>query len=35
MHPDVNYIGIEKFQEVSVRALHKKQARQVDNLALL
>lgn len=35
LHPDVNYIGIEKFQEVIVKALQKKQARLVDNLALI
>lgn len=35
IHPDINYIGIEKYPEVIIRALQKKQKRGVGNLALI
>lgn len=34
-HPDINYIGIEKYSSVLVRALDKRDALELDNLIFL
>ena len=34
-HPDINYIGVEKYSSVLVRALDKREALETDNLLFL
>ena len=34
-HPDINYVGIEKYSSVLIRAVHKMEAEELPNLKFL